>query len=400
VKISIITPEYPPYISGGIGSYNYELVKKLTEKEIEVIVITPSRSEDEVRYCFDNRCKCYYLRTLSLRPTYPYFQMYNSERVQRIIKKERPDIIQLNAESDILIKTLKDLLKGVGIKVVLVFHGSPSPYNRHWASLKHLDVVDLAWTTAQLIYAKIEKTLGEGALNYVDVAVHVSKHVMYYNTSCYEGLRSIKNVVIYPGIDIREYTRQTKDASASLNKKYRFLVFGARLMRYKGVVQLVKAFRIARKRNPYLYLQIFGDGPLRSYMLKAMHRFDNSPGIFYYGKVPRELFLKKLSVSDILVHPSFYEAFGIVVIEAALLGKPVIAHKAPWSEELVEGFNLGVTVDVLNLEKFAETLLGLADEGNYERFVKELQNKRTKLITTFSSERMAKDYIELYKKLV
>jgi glycosyltransferase involved in cell wall biosynthesis len=54
----------------------------------------------------------------------------------------------------------------------------------------------------------------------------------------------------------------------------------------------------------------------------------------------------------------------------------------------------------LNLEKFAETLLGLADEENYERLMKELQNKRTKLITTFNSERMAKDYIELYKKLV
>ena len=283
MKISIITPEYPPYISGGIGSYNYELVKKLTEKEIEVIVITPSRSEDEVRYCFDNRCKCYYLRTLSLRPTYPYFQMYNSERVQRIIEKERPDIIQLNAESDILIKTLKDLLKGVGIKVVLVFHGSPSPYNRHWDSLKHLNVVDLACTTAQLVYAKMEKALGEDTLSYADVAVHVAKHIMYYNILCYESLRSLRNTIIYPGIDVREYTRQTKDTSALLNIKYRFLIFGARLMRYKGVVQLVKAFRIARKRNPYLYLQIFGDGPLRSYVLKVTHRFDNSSGSCYGG---------------------------------------------------------------------------------------------------------------------
>jgi glycosyltransferase involved in cell wall biosynthesis len=400
VKIAIVTPEYPPYISGGIGSYNHELVKKLVDKGIEVIVIASSQNEDEVRYCSGNPCKCYYLKTPPLRPTYFYFQMRNSERVRRIIEKERPDIIQLNAGSDILIKTLKDLLKSVGIKVVLVFHGSPSPYNRYWNSLKHLDVVDLAWTTALLMHTKIEKVLGGDTLSYVDIAVHVSKHVMYYNTSYYEGLRSIKNVVIYPGIDVHKYTRQTKDAPASLNKKYRFLVFGARLMRYKGVVQLVKAFRIARKRNPYLYLQIFGDGPLRNYVLKVMHRPNNPSGTFYYGKVPRELFLKKLAAGDILVHPSFYEAFGMVIIEAALLGKPVVAHKAPWSEELVEGFNLGVSVDVLDLEKFAETLLGLADEENYERLVKELQNKRTKLITTFSSERMAKDYIELYKKLV
>jgi glycosyltransferase involved in cell wall biosynthesis len=403
MKIAIITPEYPPYISGGVGSYNYELVKKLTEKGIEVIVITPSQNEDNMRYCFDNRCKCYYLRTPPLRPTYFYFQMYNNGRVRRIVEKEKPDIIQLNAGSDIFIKTLKDLLKRVSIKVVMVFHGSPSPYNRHWDSLKHLDVVDLAWTTAQSVYAKMEKALGEDTLSYADAAVHVSKHVMYYNTLCNEGLRSLRNIVIYPGIDVHEYIKHVKYTYISFSirrrsTRCRFFIFGARLMRYKGVTELVRAFMIARKRNPYLYLQIFGDGPLRSYVLKTMHRSDNTSGIFYYGRVPREFFLRKLAVGDILVHPSFYEAFGIVVIEAALLGKPVIAHKAQWSEELVESFNLGLTVDVLDLEKFAETLSDLADETNYERIVERIQGQ--KLTVTFSSERMAKDYIELYKKLV
>ena len=397
MKIAIITPEYPPYVSGGVGSYNYELVKKLTEKGVEVIVIAPSRSEDEVRYCFGNHCKCYYLRTPSLRPVYFYFQMYNSERVRRIIEKERPDIIQLNAGSDILIKTLKDLLKSVDIKVVLVFHGSPSPYNRYWDSLKHIDVVDLAWTTTQLVYAKMEKILGEDTLSYVDVAVHVSKHVMYYNISCYEGLRSLKNVVIYPGIDVHKYASQTKDTSALLNKRYKFLVFGARLMRYKGVVQLVKAFMITKKRNPYLYLQIFGDGPLRSYVLKATHEYT---GVFYYGKVPREFFLKKLAISDILVHPSFYEAAPMVVIEAAVLGKLVIAHEAPWSEEFVKSFNLGVTVDVTDIERFAKTLLDLTNEENYKKYLWEKSERKNKLIATFSSDRMARDYVELYKKLL
>jgi len=400
VKIAIITPEYPPYISGGIGSYNYELVKKLAEKGIEVIVIASSQNEDSVRYCFDNRCKCYYLRTPPLRPTYFYFQMYNSERVRRIVEKERPDIIQLNAGSDIFIKTLKSLLKHVGIKVVIVFHGSPSPYNRHWDSLKHLDVVNLAWTTAQSAYAKMENALGEDTLSYADVAVHVAKHVMYYNTLCNESLRSLRNIVIYPGIDVHEYTKQTKHTSISSDTRYRFFIFGARLMRYKGVTELMKAFMIARKGNPYLYLQIFGNGPLRSYVLKVMHRSDNPSGIFYYGKVPREFFLRKLAVGDILVHPSFYEASPMVVIEAALLGKPVIAHKAPWSEEFVKSFNLGITVDVLNLEKFAETLSDLADEKNYKRVVERIQCQKNKLSATFSSERMAKDYIELYKKLV
>jgi glycosyltransferase involved in cell wall biosynthesis len=408
MKIAIITPEYPPYISGGIGSYNYELVKKLIEKGVKVIVIAPSQKEDEMRYYFGNHCKCYYLRTPSLKPKYFYFQIYNSERIRKIIEKEKPDIIQLNVKSDILIKALKDLLKDTGIKVVLIFHGSPSPYNRHLDSLKHFDMLDLTWTAAQLVYTKMEKALGEDTIDYVDAAIHVSKHVMYYNILCYENLRSLRNIVIYPGIDIHKYVKQIDTVRtetehtfiSSLGKRYRFLVFGARLMRYKGVIQLVKALIIARKRNPYLYLQIFGDGPLRSYVLKVMHRSDNSSGIFYYGKVPRELFLKKLAVGDILVHPSLSEAAPMVVIEAALLGKPVIAHKAPWSEEFVEGFNLGVTVDTMNLGKFAETLLDLANEENYEKFIERIQNQKIILITTFSSERMVKDYIEFYKKLV
>jgi glycosyltransferase involved in cell wall biosynthesis len=90
----------------------------------------------------------------------------------------------------------------------------------------------------------------------------------------------------------------------------------------------------------------------------------------------------------------------MVVIEAALLGKPVIAHKAPWSEELVEGFNIGVTVDVLNLEKFAKTLLDLTNKENYEILVEKIQKEKNKLIATFSADRMAKDYVKFYKKLL
>jgi glycosyltransferase involved in cell wall biosynthesis len=397
MRLIIITSEYPPYISGGIGSFNYELVKKLVEKGVNVIVIASSPYEDKVKI-LSRHHKIYYLKSPLLRPVNFYFQIYNKERIRKIIELEKPDIIQLNSSSNIIIKALQDLLKR--IKLILVFHGSPSPFNRRWNSLKHLDTVDLVWTTAQSAYAKMEKALGEDTLSYADVAVHVAKHVMYYNILYNESLRSLRNIVIYPGIDVHEYTKQTKHTSISSDTRYKFFIFGARLMRYKGVTELIKAFMIARKRNPYLYLQIFGNGPLRSYVLKVMHRSDNLSGIFYYGKVPREFFLRKLAVGDILVHPSFYEASPMVVIEAALLGKPVIAHKAPWSEEFVESFNLGLTVDVLNLEKFAETLSDLANEKNYEGIVERIQSQKNKLTATFSSERMAKDYIELYKKLV
>jgi len=398
LKIAIITPEYPPYMSGGIGSYNYELIRKLVEKGLEVIVITPSNQRDELRI-FGSRCKCYYLKTPPLRPRYFYFQLHNRERIRKLLEREKVDIIQLNSESGILVKSFRELLKK--IKLVLVFHGSPSPFNRLWDSLKHLDILDITWVTSSVVYSTIEKFLGVDVLDYAEVAVHVSKHSMYYNLLHNEKLRPLKNVVIYPGIDVTQYTRYL-DASrnSSITKGFRNFVFGARLMRYKGVIQLLKTFSIASKRNNRIALHIFGDGPLRHYVLKFINSANNPSRIFYYGKVPRELFLEKLAISDILVHPSFYESFGMIVLEAALLNKPVIAHQAPWSEELVKAHGIGVAVNVLNIEEFVETLLNVADEENYERMVASLQTQRVGLLSTFSSETMAKNYIELYSKLV
>jgi hypothetical protein len=52
--------------------------------------------------------------------------------------------------------------------------------------------------------AKMEKALDEDAPCYADIAVHVAKHVIYYNTLCNKSLRSLRSVVILPGIDVHE----------------------------------------------------------------------------------------------------------------------------------------------------------------------------------------------------
>jgi len=365
LKIAIITPEYPPYMSGGVGSYNYELAKKLVEKGLGVIVIVPSDQRDELKV-FSPRYKCYYLKTPSLRPRYFYFQLYNRERIRKILEREKIDIVQLNVGSSVLVKTSRDILRRA--KIVLVFHGSPSPFNRLWDSLRHLDILDITWVTTSSVYSTIERALGDDVLKYADVAVHLAKHAMYYNILHNEKLRSLKNVVIYPGVDIARYAMYINSTGDySTTKKFRSFVFSARLMRYKGVVQLLKAFSIASRKNGHATLYIFGDGPLKYYVLKVINSVNNPPRIFYYGKISRELFLEKLATKDILIHPSLYECFSMTVLEAALLNKPVIAHRAPWSEETVEATGIGITVDTLDTEKFAETLLDMTDEGNYEK---------------------------------
>ena len=50
--------------------------------------------------------------------------------------------------------------------------------------------------------------------------------------------------------------------------------------------------------------------------------------VLYLGKLPRAELLDAYDACDLLLHPSEYESFGIVLLEAWMRGKPVIANRA------------------------------------------------------------------------
>lgn len=68
------------------------------------------------------------------------------------------------------------------------------------------------------------------------------------------------------------------------------------------------------------------------------------------------------AAADVLVHPSRYEAFSLVVLEAAASGLPIIAHAINGTEELVEsGVNGFLTA--FGGEALREPLLALHDDA-------------------------------------
>ncbi len=394
MKVMLITFEYPPNISGGIGSFNYELAKGLSRNNIDVTIVAGGSSDFILK---DRRIKVYFLKTPMLKPREFYFQIYNAKRIADIVEKEKPNVIQLNSSFNPFLKILKRR-GSLNSAIVQVFHGSPGPFSRLYEDLRNLFMYDVIWTLALHIHAHLGKYIVD-SLEYVDAVVHVAKHVMYYNlkySEVSEKLREKINVVIHPGIETDYLEQLRRDTSL---KRLKSLIFGARLVPYKGVKYLLEAFKLAWKEDKEISLHICGDGPLRLQVLRVIKSMQHQGvfNIYYHGKLDREAFLKAVARSHVLVHPSLYEGASLTLIESSLLGTPVLAHKAPYSEEFVEKLNIGVTVNTRDVEKFASAMISMLYE---EELMHKIARSLKRIRKLFNINEVVRKYMELYRRLV
>ena len=104
------------------------------------------------------------------------------------------------------------------------------------------------------------------------------------------------------------------------------IIFIGRLVGYKGLKYLIKAFS---SLNHQFELNIVGDGPLLLEMKNLVNELKLDNQVNFLGNINDEDKYSYLKYSDILVLPSISrnEAYGIAQIEAMAFGKPVISTK-------------------------------------------------------------------------
>ncbi|RRN78124.1 glycosyltransferase family 4 protein [Pseudoxanthomonas sp. SGD-10] len=113
--------------------------------------------------------------------------------------------------------------------------------------------------------------------------------------------------------------------------------------------------------------------------------------IEFVGSAGPELRNQLMGNAELLLHPiNFKEPFGLSVVEAMLCGTPVLAFNKGSMPELITHNKNGFLVD--NVE---EAVALLKDKPKIERSVcREIAESR------FSAERMAADYLEIYKQIL
>ncbi|MFK8057291.1 MAG: glycosyltransferase family 4 protein [Saprospiraceae bacterium] len=115
------------------------------------------------------------------------------------------------------------------------------------------------------------------------------------------------------------------------------LVFVGRLETIKGVFVLLKALPLMDKRIDLVFI---GDGPERKALETLSKKLGLRLRVKFLGNQDSESVRYWIQRSFALVLPSFHESQGIVLLEAGVCGRPVIAAQAPGINEMVDhGYN-------------------------------------------------------------
>jgi glycosyltransferase involved in cell wall biosynthesis len=142
------------------------------------------------------------------------------------------------------------------------------------------------------------------------------------------------------------------------------VVFSAKLQPWKRPLDVLHAF--ARAGVSSSYLLFAGEGPLRGEIEKEIERLGASGRVKLLGFVNQSALPEVYRAADVLVLPSQYEPFGVVVNEAMLCGcVPVVSNRVGARFDLIEEGRTGFVYPVGDVEKLAELLRGLL--GDPER---------------------------------
>jgi len=213
------------------------------------------------------------------------------------------------------------------------------------------------------------------------------------------GLSSPGNTVAVPnGIDIGRFNfdsafRLKSRSELKLSESDLLILSSGRLSSEKGIPVLLAAYRQAFESDKRLKLGILGDGPLKEELLIANKDLVGAGSLFFYGQ--QEDVGKYLSAADIFAHPSFYEGFGLSVLEAMASGLPVIASDVGGIPEIVSEEKEGFLVKPGDSPAIASKILSLAADSGART---EMGARGRTKSAEFTVQKMLDRYFALYYK--
>jgi glycosyltransferase involved in cell wall biosynthesis len=141
----------------------------------------------------------------------------------------------------------------------------------------------------------------------------------------------------------REAARSAARARWGMSADRRIVLYVGRLEASKGLQELLSAFAHAVAEENNLCLAIAGDGSLRAHVEAIAAKPDCR--VTYLGRLSGDDVLHSYLAADLLVLPSLFEPWGLVINEAMACGLPVIvSDRVGCADDLVRPGETGLIV--------------------------------------------------------
>lgn len=212
---------------------------------------------------------------------------------------------------------------------------------------------------------------------------------------------SVRVRVITPGVsDMTFVSRETARARLDIDPKEYVILAISRLVERKGLDTLIEAVKGLPPADA-VRLVIVGDGPeeraLRDLAQKSPHP------VQFISRASDEHKAEWLAAANVFCMPvkdipNDMEGFGIVLLEGALAGLPVIAGRAGGTEEAVVDRETGFIVNGSDPREVARALMLLLGDPEKQRMMGEAGRKRA--LADFRWEDRWKSFQDIFDHLV
>jgi glycosyltransferase involved in cell wall biosynthesis len=172
-----------------------------------------------------------------------------------------------------------------------------------------------------------------------------------------------------------------------------FALFSGRLAEEKGVATLLNAWRSIGSTLP---LEIIGDGPLSEQVAAAARE---NPAIRWHGWQPREFVLERMRAAKAVILPStWFEPFGMIVVEAFASGTPVIASDIGSLASLIEHGETGLHFVPGDADSLTQQVLLLQANPELARSMR--RHARNVYLNSYTGARNYSELMAIYKRVL
>ncbi|MGD0235741.1 MAG: glycosyltransferase [Syntrophorhabdales bacterium] len=174
------------------------------------------------------------------------------------------------------------------------------------------------------------------------------------------------------------------------------ILFVGRIVPLKGIDNLLKAMAYMERKRRIKLVVIGGDEHSQAEMqrlenLSQSLKIDES--VSFLGLVKQEMLPFFYSAADVCVVPSYYESFGLVVLESLACGTPVVATKVGGAESVIRHGETGYVVIDNDPYRLADKIaLFLSTPNGNIAFVDSVRASVTKYDWSNITEAMIEEY--------
>ena len=337
----------------------------LLAREKQPVIVKIAKELLRLTFFFSRRLKRYFVFLID----YHFRIKQNAEKTSELLKNLRIDLLYMNNQPS-------SNLEGI---IASKITGIPA-----------------------LQHSRIETALNSFEIKAVNLwlkkMICVSEGVK--NSFIRQGVDKSKCVVVYNGIDIEtvpKASRQDIRKTWGISDKDILIGTVGSLIKRKRIMDLIEATAIVAKRSEHpIKCMIIGKGPEKeNLMTKVKERNLDSRIIFTDFQSDAISYINAL---DIFVMPSEKEGLPRVILEAMLMGKPVIASDITGPSELVVDGETGFLVPVGKTEAIAGAILRLIENPASREQMGEKAKER--IIKNFPIEKYINDVKTVFAEVL